>query len=233
MVLFRNASIYLLALAIAVIVGFWPSYFSVPLLDTRLSLHVHGITMLLWLGILVAQPWLIRSGNRDLHRRIGKISYALFPFIVVTGVVVTYEQLQSGYGGSFTQENLSGYFLGFSHVAILAVFYSLAIYHRKNVQLHARYMISTAMALVTPGISRIFFFYLTSNGIPAPDLFATMVIASAIPLALIANDKIRGKMYPPFIYLAMAWAINLIGFKYAHTIEAWRIFAAWSLNVNT
>jgi len=212
-VLFRNASIYLLALAIAVIVGFWPSYFSVPLLDTRLSLHVHGITML-------------------------KISYALFPFIVVTGVVVTYEALQLGYRGSLTQENLSSYFVGFSHVAILAVFYSLAIYHRKNVQLHARYMISTAMALVAPGISRIFFFYLTSNGIPAPDLFATMVIASAIPLALIANDKIRGKMYPPkmyppFIYLAIAWAINLIGFKYAHTVEAWRIFAAWSLNVHT
>ena len=233
MVLFRNASFYLLALAIAVIVGFWPSYFSVSLSDTRFSLHVHGITMLLWLGVLVAQPWLIRRGNRDLHRRVGRMSYALFPFIVATGVVVSYEALQSGYGGSFTQENLTAYFLALSHVAILAVFYSLAIYHRKNVQLHARYMISTAMALVTPGFSRIFFFYLTSNGIPAPDIFTTMVIASAIPLALIANDKFRGKIYPPFIYLAVAWAISLIGYKYAHTIEAWRMFAAWSLNVST
>jgi len=59
--MFRNASFYLIALLGLIIAGFWPSYFSVPPADLRLSLHVHGISMLLWLSLLIAQPWLIRT----------------------------------------------------------------------------------------------------------------------------------------------------------------------------
>jgi len=232
MVLYRNASFYLLVLAIAVVAGFWPSYFGIPAAETRLSLHTHAITMSLWLCLLITQPWLIRTGRREWHRRLGKASYALFPFILVTGLIVTFQNMQNTYEGTLDPDNLGIFFIGFMHVAILGFFYAMALLNKKNVQLHARYMIATSLALVTPGFSRIFYYYFTGNGIPAPDFYSTMLIASVLPIALIGYDKMRGRIYPPFIYLAIAWAINLIGYKLLPTLNWWQQFAMWSLELN-
>ena len=228
--MFRNASFYLIALLGLIIAGFWPSYFSVPPADLRLSLHVHGISMLLWLSLLIAQPWLIRTRRNDLHRSLGKVSFVLLPILAITGTVIVFEDYARNYAEPFSADALGVFFVGFWLVAMMVGFYGFAIYHRKNVQLHARCMLATAMALVVPGAFRLY-----SNLGNAEDFgaafFTTTLWVSIIPLALIVGDKLRGRIYPPFVYLTIAWAINVAGFKLIYHLAWWQDFAAWSLEL--
>jgi hypothetical protein len=46
--------------------------------------------MSIWLGMLIAQPFLIRRERRSLHRAIGRVSYALVPLIVVVWILLTH-----------------------------------------------------------------------------------------------------------------------------------------------
>ncbi len=228
--MFRNASFYLLAVLAIVIAGFWPTYFSVPAADTRLSLHVHGISMLLWIGLLIAQPWLIRSQRRSLHRTVGKLSLIVIPVLAISGTVIVFEDYAYNYEEPFGADALGIFFVGFWSIAILVGFWGLGIYHRKNVQLHARCMLATAITLIVPGAFRLY-----SNVTNADDwasvFFASMVFTALISVAVIAGDKLRGKIYPPFVYMAVAWAINMAAFKLIYLLPGWHSFAAWSLEL--
>lgn len=228
--MFRNASFYLLALFIVIVAGFWPSYFSVPFGETRLSLHIHGISMMLWLSLLVVQPWLIRTGRNQLHRLLGKSSLLVMPVLLATGFVVSLEDYSNNYADPFSADALGILFLDFGFLVPLLLFYVMAIYHRKNVRLHARYMLSTAQFLIIPGVFRLYM-----QLAPTDDwggvFFNSLLVASVIPVALIIYDKVHGKIYPPFVYLALAWAINLLGFKLIHHFDGWHSFAAWALTL--
>jgi hypothetical protein len=68
--------------SLAMLLAFWPSYFSRLTAQPSLHHHAHGLAMTLWLGLLVAQAALIRSGRRAVHRQLGLVSYALVPVIV-------------------------------------------------------------------------------------------------------------------------------------------------------
>ena len=46
------------------LLAFWPSYFSRLGSQPSFHPHAHGLTMTLWVALLVGQAWLIRSGNR-------------------------------------------------------------------------------------------------------------------------------------------------------------------------
>src|SRR4249920_3853772 len=67
----------------AMVVAFWPSYFSRLADQPSVHPHAHGLAMTAWLVLLITQASLMRSGNRALHRRLGLASYALVPIIVV------------------------------------------------------------------------------------------------------------------------------------------------------
>ncbi len=229
----RSAPWYLTALLLIVVAGFWKSYFAIPPEDTLATLHAHAIPLLLWLGMLIVQPWLIHSGNRKWHRVIGKASFALFPIVAVTTTYIVFQDLGRNYDDPLGEIALGNFFSGFVHVAILVAFYAMAIYHRRNLNLHARYMLSTALPLVTPGIFRVIIFWLADFGFPVPSAFTMMTIVGIIPLALVAIDKLNGRIFPPFVYLTVAWSINLAGYKIVPFIDWWQDFASWSLRLIT
>jgi len=118
---FSNASFYLLALLIVVVAGFWKSYFFVPPRDVLPSLRAHSILMLLWLGILIVQPWLIRTRRYGLHRAIGKASYAFFPLLLIAGTYVVFQDLGRNYEDPLSAKALGNFFSGFVFMAILRI----------------------------------------------------------------------------------------------------------------
>ncbi len=229
--MFRTASFYFLGLLVLLVAGFWQTYFSLPPGDVLLSLHWHGIPMVLWALFLIVQPWLIRSGRVKWHRALGKASYALFPILVLAVTYVVIQDLGRNHPDPMSPGALGAYFIGYAHTGIMVLFYGLAIYHRKNVQLHARYMVSTALPMITPGLFRIVLNWIPADADVLEYFFLTMVSVGIVPIALIVADKIRGRIYPPFVYLAIAWAINLAGFKLAHNFDLWRSFTTWSLTL--
>jgi len=156
--MFPKSGFYFVILLILAIVGFWRSYFSKFFGDffgdIDHYIHFHALTMLLWLGMLIAQAFLIRYNQRSLHRRIGKFSYLLVPVLVVSLVLLAHSQITIHEYG-LTYGRLYVLFLQLSLLAIFIIAYGLAIAHRHEPARHARYMICTALTLIDPAVARI------------------------------------------------------------------------------
>lgn len=227
--IFKNAVFYFIALLLILIGGFWKSYFSV--LDSNISpaQHFHGISMLLWVLLLILQSGLVRVRNMKLHRTTGKISYLLAPLIICSGSLVVLDNLAKR-DDPFTQGALNIFWFGIFLVLLFALLYGLAIYYRKNMQLHARFMISTALVFLVPGLGRLFGALSKSLDVWMPDFFETMLIAWSIGIVLLLMDRKTGQFRAPFAIFTVLWGIHLWLFKTIYTFEWWHAFARWYLS---
>ncbi|WP_404424209.1 hypothetical protein [Nibricoccus sp. IMCC34717] len=60
----------------------------------RTELIVHGVSMTLWMLLMVAQPFLVASGNKRLHRKLGMVGAVLAGFIVIVGLKVAVDAMR-------------------------------------------------------------------------------------------------------------------------------------------
>lgn len=123
-------------------------------------MHAHGITLLLWCSMLILQPYLIRTNQFRLHKTMGTFSYVLIPVLIYTTIDLLHNRLLV----TPTLDTMDFFFEALVLNALLAfaIFYGLAIYHRKKPTIHARYMICTIFPMVTPVTDRIIGIYLPS-----------------------------------------------------------------------
>ncbi len=194
--MYRNAVFYFLGLLLILVGGFWSSYFSKLGGDISFGQHFHAISMLLWMFLLIAQAWFIRSGRRPVHRTVGKLSFLLAPAVIVSGAIVTLDNIARK-EIPYSQSDLSIFWFSFFLVIMFALVYSLAIYHRKNMHLHQRYMASTALVFLVPGLARLFGRVGNSLEIWTPDFSQTMWIPGIIALIMIFDDYRKGKVRSP------------------------------------
>lgn len=225
--IFRNLWFWFIALLVVQVVGFWNTYFSVLLQDIHLTHHFHGITMLLWVLLLIGQSWLIRARKLSLHRLTGKLSLILAPLIVISGVIVTYHNIGNAENPT-APFMLSIFWLGLFSSMLFGVLYLLAMIYRSDFQLHARYMICTALVFVLPGLSRAFANVIAPLGLPVPDFYGTQVLVGAMGVALIGWDRYHGRFRAPFLVFTAVWALHLIVWHLIPKWPAWQSFTAWS-----
>ena len=140
---------------LAALVAFWPEYLS-RLPRGGIYRHFHAGLMTLWFALLIAQPLLVRTGRRPLHRMLGKSSFVLAPLAVVSMVLLTHVRLQEVTDASMRALAI----LPLAMATLFAVAYALAIRYRHQPALHARYMICTGLALVDPVGARLLGYYL-------------------------------------------------------------------------
>ncbi len=57
---YANTRLIFIDLLVISIIAFWPTYYAV-LLNTDFYVHFHAFTALLWFGMLIAQPFLIKN----------------------------------------------------------------------------------------------------------------------------------------------------------------------------
>lgn len=223
----RTAVFWFIGLLILVVAGFWKTYFSVFFQGMDRAHHFHGIAMLVWVLLLINQAWLMRRRKFDLHRKTGKLSYPLAPLIVLSGIIVTYFNI-----GRVENPLLpfmqSIFYFGLFLSVVFGLLYGLAIYYRKDPNLHARYMITTALVFVVPGISRIFPQYLEPLGVPHVPFFLLTIIPGIIGLILIGVDWRLGRIRAPFVVFTVIWAVNLVLWRTLRHMEFWAEFTAWS-----
>lgn len=130
-------------------IGFWPGYFShfPRFANSGWQVHFHLATIVAWLGALVVQGALAARGRLDLHRRIGRWSYALVPLVVAGFVLVTdFGQRRHREPALVAATILDG--------SLFVAFYVLAIVRRRNAILHGRYMLLTAASFIDPALGR-------------------------------------------------------------------------------
>jgi hypothetical protein len=219
--LFRNAHRYFAVLALIVVLGFMPGY-TAAFRTAPWTLHAHGLTMLLWLSLPIAQSWLIRTRRYRWHRALGRASYALVPAALLTGVLVTRYSLRKG-GDGVTEFELTAAVLSILALPMLTGTYALALYHRARPGLHARWM--TAATLVTVGAVLPRYFMFVAGLDVRPAAHATYLVLELIVVALIAHDfrqRYRATPFVPFLVVHLQQHVIL---QYGHTWAWWRALA--------
>lgn len=170
--------------------GFWASYFTMRE-AMPLAFHVHAITALTWLAFLVVQSVAIHRRHNGFHKTLGQASFVLFPLLMVGFVSIInlsasrYLAAESDFimylGPSF------GIGMLIALAAYLTLFYN-ALKHRRNIRLHAGYMLATPMILFESPFSRVmdrFMPWLNVIGSEGPrNLLDTIVVSNALVCAL-------------------------------------------------
>ncbi len=143
-----------LGLLVLAVVAFWPGYLSAAAPAPSGWTHFHAGTGTLWLLVLIVQPWAIRSGRRELHVWLGRATFVLAPAVVVGFIGLAHSSMQ---GKSPQGQAVDAYFL-YVRVVLVATFigcYIMGMRHRRDRELHSRYMICTGLALIDPVVHRI------------------------------------------------------------------------------
>ncbi|MRW89119.1 hypothetical protein GJ699_03895 [Duganella sp. FT80W] len=196
----RAYAYFILALLIA-IGGFYPSFFG-RLGQTDPIRMFHGTMATIWLLMLIVQSWLYAHRRLKLHRLIGRLSLVVVPLFLISGFLVLHDMLsgqQRGFVKAF------GTLLGFLDLTSILYFawtYCMAIANRNRIQLHARYMASTATLLLPPALARLMvglhFPFVTSfiSAVHAAYFATELVVA-----ALLVSDSRNGGIRKPYVIL--------------------------------
>jgi hypothetical protein len=231
--MYRNAHWWFLAVFVVVLGGFGPTFFT-RLGETALPYLIHGFSATLWILMLVTQSWLItrRRGPegdphryRRWHRRLGWSSLVVFPVMLTSGFYMIRLMLTvraEAYGPLAWVLA----FIDIPTLLLLAVFYVLALVHRRRVALHSRYMSATAILLLPPALGRFLAFWVP--GIPGlvPALNPMMGITQLSAAVLVLHDWRRGgRIHPPYPITLAALILLHAGMWRAPEWGWWRSLA--------
>ena len=179
------------------------STFAVPWL-----VHFHAWVMMGWVALYLTQNTLIFAGNVALHRRLGWLSVAWLPAILVMGVLITRWSLQNRGGPPFFDQNQ---FLVSNPLQVLGVvgLAAAAVTMRRNTGWHRRLMFFAFAMLTGPGIGRL---------LPSPFLipYAWYVEAVLPPIlfagiAMLADRRRYGGVHPAwFVGIATVIGIQIV-----------------------
>lgn len=139
------------------VTGFWVSYFRL-IGEVPLAFHVHAFSATSWLLLLIVQSIAIHHRHNRFHKLAGLASFGLFPVLIV-GFVMIINVSAARYA---SQENpfimLLGPSFGIGMIIAIAAYLTLfynALRHRKNIRLHAGYMLATPLILFESPFSRL------------------------------------------------------------------------------
>jgi uncharacterized membrane protein len=224
--LYASAPFYFLLLLLVALVGFFPSYYSK--LGSAKAVHqFHGGVATLWMLLLIGQAWLMRRRQLALHRTIGKSSIVLAALFVVSGLMITHEMV-TGDGGFARRFGPRLAFIDISSVAFFVFAYLMAIHHRREVQLHARYMACTALPLLPPALSRLLGHYVLADGATFGQAFhLSFVAAELVVVALLVHDWRGGNVRPPYVILLAVLLVQQLSYELAPHIGPWMGLLEW------
>ena len=226
MPLYPRAVFWFVLLLLTALLGFSGTYF-MRLAENNLVRHLHAATAFAWLLLLIAQAWLMRRRNFALHRKLGRSSLALAPLFVVTGLFLVQDMLARP--GPFIKpyaERLA--FVDLVTLAWFAAAYLLALRHRRETPLHARYLASTALLVLPPALVRAVGMFVP--GVTSFDMAFHLgtFVAEALVVGLMVHDlRSEGRVRPPYPLLLAATVIGHVGFVVLPGVLVWSRFCAW------
>lgn len=203
---YKNSGYFMLLLIPLVILGFYKTYFSqFPDFNEKITMfhHLHAAIASVWILTLIIQPLLIRHRRYKIHKMIGKISYIIFPVLILSFIPMMLRIIYSDH-----PVNL---FFPIADCTLLILFYSLAVYNRKNTPKHMRYMIGAAIVFLGPTFGRIAPNLIgLSNKVSQNTQYGIIYL---ILIGLILLDRKHSKNFRPYILILIAWGINQITFN--------------------
>jgi hypothetical protein len=226
--MYSNAPFWFAGLLVLLILGFWPSYFSPAASSATFGQHFHAVIMMGWVLMLIVQPWLIRSRRRDIHRVIGRVSFVLGPLVVISALFVVLDNLAK-LPQPYPPNGLSFFWLGLASALFFAMLYSLALINRKDVQLHARYMVATSLGFITPGLGRLLSRIGEATGLAFLNFEVALWMPAIVGGVMIVHDARKGRVRFPWVLATVSWVVIVLGFYFLPRFEWFSILADWYL----
>lgn len=241
-----NLGFYVLLYLPLVAVAFYITYFSV-IGETPMLTHLHFVVMVSWMALSIAQPLLIRAGKWKLHRRVGRLSYVVLPMVVVTGYAmlrsgtlrelnVLHDQVAAGARVLSEQQMLRQVYdyalLGTLYILWPAIFYTLAMVHRRVRVFHSRYMLATILTMTGPIVDRIFFLSLGLMHIgPLPAESISFFLIDGILAALLLYDRRNGRSIKPLTVSLIIYIVGQLGYFLIQKTPLWYSLAEFILRI--
>lgn len=230
---YPRAHYYVALVFLVTIVAFWPSYFGV-FGDSPLAFHVHGITASAWVVLVAFQSWSIHFRRNSLHRKSGLASLVILPLL--TGSLVMIANVSAArYSEGGAYDNFVGPIFGYATApALLAylVLFAQALRHRRQVYLHAGYMLGTVFFLWEPAASRLLVGFVPQMAIGGPEdahkAAHAIALGIVLPLLLAIYLYLRNrKLGMPFLVVGVLLAVQIAGIYWIADTEVWRQFFGW------
>lgn len=191
------------------IAGFWNIYFGQEA-NANPYHHLHVVTNFIWLTLLLCQLALIGNGSYSTHRRLGLCVLVAAPLLVASTALLSVHSAQkglaSGQGDFMIVQNVMG-------TLELGVIIVLAFALRRRRQLHASFLVSTALLFM--GIAMFFSLigFVPGFRIEGPETFyrfgkavtTVQYACIAIGLAFFAKDPRNGW---PFLLAGSSFVLN-------------------------
>jgi hypothetical protein len=223
---FRNSGYGFVALLVASGFAFWPRYLSRLGQPIDGYTHLHAAVATLWCVLLIVQPFLIRSGRRELHRRLGALAWVAGPLVVVASLLLTNARFRAMDPATFAVEAPNMY-LPLQAIVTFAWAWALAMAFRKTQAVHARFMIATGLTLLDPVVGRLLFFYGPPIANPAHVQLVTFGLADAILLALLFRPRMAPRLRRVYALGASVFLVVHLGWFTLAPAPDWRRVAAW------
>ncbi|MDT0506537.1 adenylate cyclase [Novosphingobium sp. MMS21-SN21R] len=162
--------------------------------------HLHGLAMLSWLGLLIIQNLLVGSGNIALHRKLGWLGLALVLMIAGLGMFTGRMAVELHRVPPFFTD---AYFLALTHAEAVTfpLIVGAGIAMRRQTQWHRRLMLGATIIVMEPAFGRL---------VPAPLLGPVLTALTGLALQLavlgiIARHDMRetGTIHPATRVLAL------------------------------
>lgn len=217
-----------IALLLICLLGFYPTYISKfpEMVGFTSAHHFHGLMALLWILLLIVQPFLIRAKKYELHRQLGKLGYVIMPLLVVSLFFVAKATYLRNIKTMPEVEALAILPNGTVEIFDFSILFILAMIYRKNTAYHLRFMASTGLMMVGPGLGRM----MVSAGLPFP-VVLLIIILSTTGVALvwmILDIRNKKSAFPMGTFVLLGLSAFFIN---ANNHSAWwQGFAKWWVN---
>ena len=202
---YKYLGYFFLLLIPLIFAGFYKTYFKpFPHFGENINfyIHIHAALAALWVVILITQPFLIINKKRAQHKKVGKLTYFVFPLLILSFIPQIIRIYKSG--------EFAFLFFPIADGSLLILFYSLAVYYRKKTAKHMRYMIASALVLLGPTIGRIGVILLGLGDVMTQNI--QYGITYTILICLILYDRKNNRNYQPYLVAIGAYVIHQVVF---------------------
>ena len=146
--------------------------------------HLHGVTFISWMTLLMVQTWLINVKNVALHRSLGTFGIALGTAVLFTGSLIAL------LGFSRPGGTGSPFYYDLMYLSVMAMLgfgflFTLAIRQARNPENHRRLILFATIPLLPPGINRTYQVLFQLDYLP---VLATYLTMAAIAAAILVHD---------------------------------------------
>jgi hypothetical protein len=219
-----KSGFWLAALIAAAVAAFWKPYLMRIGAGVDVVTHVHAGTMTGWLLLLAGQALLVRYRQPAAHRAMGQISYALMPAVLIGATALAVQRLR------MTRADLSAdhaelFFVQLGTTALLAIFYAMAMVHRRDPPVHARFMIGTGLTMIDPIVARLLIHLAPSWGFLAA--YVVWLVAVPVLVLLIAREPPGRRARTPYVQQLVLFVLYQAAVPIVGRSATWRVVVEW------